>query len=184
MADRTTRRPLPALIALLALTMLTALVWWRVLNRTGTSASTHNPCATHSSIVVVLPQPTSVALTVYNSTQRSGLAKTTSKVLAKDGFKVLGYGNDPGALPVPGVAEIRFTPDQSAGATLLSYYVPGAKLVQLDPSSDSKIVLSLGLKFASLATPASAQAALSSAHASQAPPGTTPTPTPTPTSTC
>ena len=33
MASTTVRRPLPALIALLALLLLTGIVWWRVINR-------------------------------------------------------------------------------------------------------------------------------------------------------
>ena len=60
MAEGTVRRPLPALIALLALTLLTALVWWRVLHRGGSS---------HPEFLCdrgprwsLLPQPASVSL--------------------------------------------------------------------------------------------------------------------------
>jgi len=182
MAEGTKRRPLPALICLLALTLLTALVWWRVIHRGVTSTATaKNPC-TSQSTPTVLPQASSVTITVYNATNRTGLAKTTAKVLGTDGFKVAVFANDPSGLPVAGVAEIRFSADQKNSAALLSYYLPGAKMVPLDASSDSKLVVSLGANFKAVALPSAAHAAMTSAHVSQAAPG--PTRTPSPTSTC
>ncbi len=181
MADGTRRRPLPALICLLALTLLTALVWWRVLHRGVSTASTKSPC-TSQSTPTVLPQAASVTITVYNTTSRTGLAKTTAKVLGSDGFKVALFANDPAGLPVAGVAEIRYSADQKNGAALLSYYLPRAKLVALDASSDSKLVVALGANFTAVAPPSSAHAAMTSAHVSQAAPG--PAQTPSPTSSC
>jgi hypothetical protein len=181
MAEGTKRRPLPALICLLALTLLTALVWWRVLHRGTDNATAKNPC-TSLSVPTVLPQPARVSVTVFNGTNRTGLAKTTAKVLSTDGFKIVLYGNDPGSLPIAGVAEIRFTADQKDGATLLSYYLPGAKMVALDASSDSKLVVSLGAKFKGVTSASAARAAMTSAHVSQAAVGTSPSPSPT--STC
>lgn len=93
MAEGTTRRPLPALICLLALTLLTALVWWRVLNRSDSHASTASHCST-TAAPLVLPRPPGVSVTVLNSTNRAQLAKKTAAVLAADGFVILTYGND------------------------------------------------------------------------------------------
>jgi len=181
MAEGTVRRPLPALICLLALTLLTALVWWRVLNRNDSHAATNNTCTT-TTAPVVLPQPSSVSVTVLNSTNKALLAKKTAAVLTKDGFAITSYGNDTGHAPVAGVAEIRFTADQQPGANLLSYYFAGARMVPLAAGADSTLVVAVGAKFVTVAAPATVQAAINAAHASQAPPGaktTAPVATPT-----
>ena len=181
MAEGRACRPLPALIALLALTLLTALVWWRVLNRGGHSHSSSCPSR---AAVVVLPQPASVSLSVYNSTNRSGLAKATAKVLTTDGFKVLGWQNDPANQVIQGVAEIRYSLDQKTNATLVAYYFPGAKLVQYQAETDSKLVVSLGTKFVKVASPQDVRSALDVARVSQAPSGHTVAPGPSPSASC
>jgi hypothetical protein len=181
MAEGTARRPLPALIALLALTLLTALVWWRVLNRGG--ASSAKSCSNQAA-AVVLPQPASVTLSVYNSTNRTGIAKATAKILSTDGFKVLGYQNDPANQVIQGIGEIRYTLDQKNGATLLAYYFPGAKLVQYTAQTDSKLVVSLGTRFTKVATAATVHTALTGAQVSQAPTGSRTSATPSPTNSC
>lgn len=173
MADVTTRRPLPALICLLALTLLTALVWWRVINRSDSHATTASKSCTTAPAPVVLPRPNALSVTVYNSTNRALLAKNTAAVLAKDGFTIAGYGNDTATTKVAGIAEIRYSADQQPGANLLTYYFRGAKLVPLAAGSDSKLVVALGAKFVAVATPAAVQAAINDAHASQAPVGST-----------
>ena len=181
MAEGTARRPLPALIALLALTLLTALVWWRVLNRGGSSHASSCP---NRSAAVVLPQPSAVSLSVYNSTNRSGLAKATAKVLTADGFKVLGYQNDPANQVIQGVAEIRYSLDQKTNATLVAYYFPGAKLVQYQTETESKLVVSLGTKFTKVAPAQDVHAALTQAHVSQAPSGRSSSPVPSTSTSC
>lgn len=167
MAEGTARRPLPALIALLALTLLTALVWWRVLNRGG--GSSHPSSCAGRTAAIVLPQPAAVSLSVYNSTTRTGLAKATAKVLTADGFKVLGWQNDPANQVIQGVAEIRYSLDQKTNATLVAYYFPGAKLVQYQAETESKLVVSLGTKFVKVTPQPDVRAALAQAHVSQAP---------------
>jgi hypothetical protein len=180
MAEGTARRPWPALIALLALTLLTALVWWRVLNRGG--ASSAKSCSNQAA-AVVLPQPASVTLSVYNSTTRTGIAKAAAKVLSTDGFKVLGYENDPANQVIKGVGEIRYTLDQKNGATLLAYYFPGAKLVQYTAQTDSKLAVSLGTQFTKVTPATTVHTALAAAHVSQAPVHST-SATPSPTNSC
>ena len=170
---RPQRRPLPALICLVALTLLTALVWWRVLNRDSGSAHTSSSCEKPKTSQTVLPRPETVTVFVLNSTNRGGLAKSTATALGKVGFKVSGYGNDTGNPVISGVAEIRFSPDQKPGATLLGYYITHAKLVQLPTSSSQKLEVSLGNQFNAVATAAGAARAMQAAN-------TTVSPTPSP----
>jgi hypothetical protein len=181
------RRPLPALVVIAALTLLTALVWFRVLHRgTGTHVTATKPCPTPSaSTPSVLPQPQLVTLIVLNSTTKNGLAAGAKKVLLKDGFKVSQSTNDGAAYgghgSLPGVGEIRYGPSAKAAATVLSYYIPGATLVATDSSSTS-VILSLGTKYTAPAPAASVSAALASRHLSVT--STAPTPSPTSSASC
>jgi LytR cell envelope-related transcriptional attenuator len=169
MSSPTKRRPLPALVLLIALTLLTSLVWWRVLHRDNGQAAAGGKCPTPASSAAVLPRPASIDVSVLNSTTRTGLARTTATTLTKLGFKVAGYGNDNPKVHVAGVAEIRFGPNQKKDAALLAYYFPGAKLVPLAADPLEKVVVSLGTKFKAVATARTAGAAMSSAHISLAP---------------
>ncbi|PZS16381.1 MAG: hypothetical protein DLM57_10475, partial [Pseudonocardiales bacterium] len=166
------RRPLPALILLVALTLLTSLVWWRVLHRDDGNAVAKVKCPTPTPSASVLPRPASVEVSVLNSTSRAGIAKATATTLTKNGFKVAGYGNDNPKVHVAGIAEIRFGPNQKKDAALLAYYFPGAKIVPLAADPVGKVVVSLGLKFKAVATSAAAQAAMKAQHVSLAPTGT------------
>jgi hypothetical protein len=160
------RRPLPAIVLLAALTLLTALVWWRVLNN-GTSTGSATSCPTTAAHA--LPNPADVTLTVLNSTQRAGLAKSASTALTKLGFQVSGYANDIGHAAIKGVGEVRYGADQKAAADLLTFYVPGATEVALGANSEGKLVLSLGQAFRAPRTTPQAAAAMSSANVSAAP---------------
>ena len=182
------RRPLPALVAIAALTLLTALVWFRVLHRgTGSAATTPKACPTPTvtSTPSVLPKPNLVTLIILNSTNRNGLAAGAKKALVKDGFKVGEVTDDSttygGHGTITGVAEIRYGPSAAAAATLLTYYLPGATLVATD-SSASSVIVALGNKYKAPAVAASVSAALLSAHATTA--TTTPSSRPTPSPTC
>ncbi|MDT4936638.1 MAG: hypothetical protein QOG80_309 [Pseudonocardiales bacterium] len=168
MTEVHTRRPLPALICLLALTLLTALVWWRVLNRDSGGAQAKSSCTTQTT-QTTLPPTSSVSLSVLNSTQRKGLAKATAATLGKLGFKINGYAND--SHPIAGVAEIRFGPDQKDAATLLGYYFPRSTLVPLPATSQGKVVVSLGSKYTAVTSAAKVKAALAAAHVRVAAPG-------------
>jgi hypothetical protein len=171
MVAPTTRRPLPALILLIALTLLTSLVWWRVLHRDSgnTSTNAHCPSPVPSS---ALPRPSSVSVSVLNSTNRAGIAAATATKLTNLGFKVAGYGNDNPRVHVTGIAEIRFGPAQSKDASLLGYYFHGAKLVALKADPAGKVVVSLGKKFKAVANSGTAKAAMLAAHVTLVPTGT------------
>jgi hypothetical protein len=184
MASPTKRRPLPALILLVALTLLTSLVWWRVLQRGDGHASAKAPCPTPSATPDVLPQPGSVSVSVLNSTSHAGIAKAAAATLTKIGFKVTGYANDLPNVHVAGVAEIRFGPDQKKDAALLSYYFPGAKLVAVKADPTGIVVVSLGAKFKVVATSTAVKAAMKVAHISLAPTHAPTSPSPSGSASC
>ncbi|HEY2272534.1 MAG TPA: LytR C-terminal domain-containing protein [Jatrophihabitantaceae bacterium] len=174
------RRPLPALAFIGALSLLTALVWFRVLHRSDgtppatTSSSTHSACpspspssSTPPAPPTVLPVSHKVSVIVLNSTNRNGIAGATTKVLRKDGF-VTGKATDDsqsygGHGQIKQVAEIRYAPSQLPGATLLSYYFPQAKLVPLD-SAKARIYVALGNKFKKVAAKKAVHRALTRDH--------------------
>lgn len=164
MASTLTRRPLPALVSLLALLLLTGLVWLRVLHRGG-SSSDHKatPCPTPTARTVgTLPAPATITLSVLNSTNRSGIAAKARTALLNDGFKVpADAANDTKFKnKIPGTAQIRFGPTGKQAATLVRYYFPGAVLVTT-PSKSATVVVSLGAKYRTISSPKAVQAALS-----------------------
>jgi hypothetical protein len=181
------RRPLPALIFLLGLSLLTALVWWRVIHRSDSGnhkASDKKTCQSTTSNVV--PQPGSVSVKVLNSTERLHLARNTATTLGKLGFHITGYSQDDPSVVVNGVAEIRYGTKATAGATLLSFYLPDATLVPTQ-SADSVVTVSLGTKYKSVATTAQAKKAMADKHVTQLPARANRaavTPTPTATASC
>lgn len=194
------RRPLPALVFLVALTLLTALVWWRVLNRDDSHATGESSCPTSASTATTtaaheLPRPPQVHVTVLNSTNRTGLAHSVATALGKDGFKVAKPANDDGPV-IKGVGEIRYRPQAHAAAILLSYYVPDAKLVPVTSGSATTpaLVVSLGKAYKKLATPKAVRAQMRADNRSWAPTtaasgsasttGTAGTASPSPQSTC
>lgn len=173
-----TRRPLPALAFLLGLALLTALVWWRVIHRGGeahageahTTVAAPTSCSASPAHTTPLPLPAAITVQVLNSTQRAGLAGMVGQILTQDGFVSAGApGNDDLSkhAAVAGVAEIRYGSAGQAGATLLSYYVPGATLVADATRTTAVIDLALGAKFSALAAPADVTKALAAAHLTQ-----------------
>jgi hypothetical protein len=176
MATSNARRPLPALAFLLALSLLTALVWWRVLHRSDTAKASVTATCTASApatpTISAVPAPAAVTVTVLNSTQKTGLAAQVTGFLAADGFKVGTPANDLTArAPVTGIAEIRYGPTGAAAAKLLSFYVPGATLVP-DGRTDASVDLAVGAKYTAVLSTASVASALAAAKVSQLPPPT------------
>src|SRR5262249_17197445 len=159
------RRPLPALVFIGALSLFTALVWFRVLHRNDDTAHSAAPeCPTSpttstspspSSSTPVVPFPHKVSVLVLNSTNRDGIAGDTSKALRKLGFKVAKAADDSATYGghglIKGVAEIRYAASALPGATLLKYYFPHAQLKATD-SSSNEIMIALGAKFNQFAT--------------------------------
>ncbi len=161
MASTVKRRPLPALIALLALLLLTALVWWRVLNRSDASGDQAKPCPTPTP-AARLPGPDAITVAVFNATTRSGIAAKARSALIDDGFKVPSPASNVTKKQVNKIkssAEIRYAPAARKGALLLRYYFPGATMVPTQTKSTT-ISVSLGTKYKSVATAKAVQAAL------------------------
>jgi len=163
MTEAHRRRPVPAIVCLIALTLLTALVWWRVLNRDeGSGAAAGCTPADRN----VLPRPDTIDLIVLNSTGKPGLAKGAAAALRKQGFTVTSVGNDTGHKAIQNIGEIRFSPDQQAAATLLGYFFPGATSLPLTAAKPDRLIISLGKTFKTLRSLASVQAALAKDHRS------------------
>lgn len=172
------RRPLPALAFIAALCVLTAVVWFRVLHRTGpTGTAAGTPCPTPSVTAAatgrgVLPVPGQVSVRVLNSTTRPGLAATTRTELQRRGFTVVGIGNDGPAYgghgQLRGVGEIRYASAGFAAARLVSFYFPHAAL-RRTAAAGGAVVVSLGTGFHALAPQAAVTAAIRAAHLTQRP---------------
>jgi hypothetical protein len=173
MASTVTRRPLPAVVALLALLILTAIVWWRVLNRgngapaasgpgpcSSTSARAH-PSPSPSPSRAALPDPQSVTVWVLNSTFRAGIAGKAQAALVRDGFRSSRpAGNDLAHQnKIKSVAQIRFGRGERAAARLVRYYLPGARLVKTHHKRPV-VTISLGRHYRRVATPAQVRSAM------------------------
>ena len=150
MASTITRRPLPALISLVALLLLTALVWWRVMNRdTGESQAQARTCPTPTATVAAaaprtLPPQKSVDVLVLNATAKSGIATKARTTLLADGFtSSLRATNDTSTAKVTGPAQIRYSAANKPGALLLQYYFPGATLTQVSTAT-AQVTVALG----------------------------------------
>lgn len=175
----TARRPLPALVFLLILALLTAIVWWRVIHRVSSEASAAKPSPSCSpAAVTVVPPPTTVTVHILNATNRQGLAAGVRSKLAKAGFVVADIGNDD--VPIAGVAEIRYGPAGRAAGKLVAYYFPAATLIG-SARTDNQVEIALGAKFTAVSTTAIVKQAMARDHVTQAavpPPGTLSTPSP------
>jgi hypothetical protein len=163
-ASTLTRRPLPALVSLVALLLLTGLVWWRVLHRGGASAeSTACPSPTVT-VSETLPAQEQVTVLVLNATNRAGIAGKARTSLTDDGFKSpRPAGNDRPHVHVRGVAEIRYAPALAKQAKLLAYYFPGARMVP-KTTKYTAVVVSLGDRYKRVASPQAVTAALAKNH--------------------
>lgn len=182
MANGVLRRPLPALLSLVALLLLTAIVWWRVLHRDDSSANssgscpTPSPSATHST--AGLPAASSIIVSVLNSTKRNGIAGGVRTTLIADGFRVPGKAtNDPSPTKAKntGTAQIRYGPTGKAAADHLRYYFPGANLVPTT-SKTATVVVALGAKYHAVPSKTAVAAAMKKASVTvaSAAPGTAP----------
>jgi hypothetical protein len=152
---RRTRRPVPALILLVALSVLTLVVWYRVLHRGADPANAQNSCQSVPTLAAIKLDPRTVKLRVYNSTDHVGLAKSAADQLRKRGFSIATTSNDPlgGGRRVQGIGELRYGPGGANQALLTSLYFPGIRLAQ-DPRTDAIVDVAIGPDYKSVATAA------------------------------
>jgi hypothetical protein len=177
MASTVKRRPLPALVALLALLLLTSLVWWRVLNRSGGSTHTAKPCPVVTPSVR-LPAPESLTVAVLNGTTKTGIAGRARTTLIADGFNVPRLASNVPKKRVNKIklpAEIQYGPAARQGALLLRYYFPGASMVATKSKSKT-ITVSLGTKYRAVASARAVTAALARDKTVAGTPSATPSP--------
>ena len=78
------------------------------------------------------PIPSEVKVNVYNTTYKTGLAKTVADAVRARGFKVKDVSNDPLRSMQMGTAVIRYGEEGDLAAALLQGHVPGAQLVKDD----------------------------------------------------
>lgn len=161
MASSSARRPLPAVIALAALLLLTGIVWLRVLNRdSGGGAAGSSSCPTSAPSGASLPAPNLVTVQVLNATDRSGIAEKARSTLVNDGFNSpRPADNDSPKVKIRGVAQIRYGRKGTTGAQLLHYYFPKAKLVPTR-SKSATVVVSLGQRYRGITSSSAVAAAL------------------------
>jgi hypothetical protein len=126
----------------------------------------------------VLPRTARVTVNVFNSTPTAGLAAETAQILTARGFVLNKIANDPLGEVLPGVGEIRYGAKGAPGAQLLTYYFPGAVLVD-DGRNGKRVDVSLGRGFVEIPSDAEVAAALAAPSPSPSGPGcVSPTPTP------
>lgn len=118
----------------------------------------------------ILPISSKVKVSVYNSTNKIGLAGDTAKVLKARGFIINEVGNDPMSRNVQGVAEIRYGRKGASRAQLLAFHFPGAVLVQ-DNRTGKIVDVVVGAAFTELEGEAQIAAAMASPSPSTSGPG-------------
>lgn len=95
------------------------------------------------------PIPSEVAVNVYNTTYRTGLAQEVGTELTGRGFKVKDVSNDPLRTLQMGTALIRYGEQGDLAAALLAQHVPGAEL-RRDTRADATIDLVIGNSYSAL----------------------------------
>lgn len=179
MAGASVRRPIPAVVFILLLSLLSAIVWYRVLNRTPASAekatttgtSTTSPSCTPKpatkttaksksttpartpakTVPVVWPRTSAVSVTVLNGTSRTGLAKSVAAQLKVRGFKIATITND--TVDTVTVTQVRYGPKLATAAKLVQLYLPGSRLVP-NSGKAATVTVSLGSSYSRLSTDA------------------------------
>jgi hypothetical protein len=167
------RSPLPVILLIVLALVVGVAGGWFIAGRDKGSPSaepsTSASCPSHSASSasgtpkpVVLPNPRTVKVNVYNATKRRGLARSTSIELAARGFVVGKVANDPLNKLIVGTAEIRYGTKGVSQARVVAAQVATPVMVQ-DRRTDTTVDFVIGEKFVSLNTPAQAAAALTAA---------------------
>lgn len=100
-------------------------------------------------VKVPAPRPASFRLNVYNNSDKVGLARTTSKALARRGYRIGTVANDPSQAPVRAPAEVRFGDKGYDAALMVAAMIPDTRMVH-DPRRDTSVDLALGPDFRGL----------------------------------
>jgi hypothetical protein len=172
MAGASVRRPIPAVVFILLLSLLSAIVWYRVLNRSPASTPTTKPSATTHACApkpatttgaktkagakapvkakaIVWPKATAVHVSVLNGSERAGLAKSVATQLKSRGFVIGAITNDTVQNLV--VTQVRYGARAATAAKLVQLYLPGSRLVP-NAGTTTTVTVSLGSAYKTLAT--------------------------------
>ena len=175
MAGASVRRPVPAVVFILLLSLLSAIVWYRVLNRPAATAKKATTPTTHAcptkpattskpatptsrsgtsspagtARAVAWPSASTVHLIVLNGTQRAGLAKSVAAQLKTRGFAITTVTND--TVDTASVTQVRYGPRLATAAKLVQLYLPGSRL-QPNASQATTVTVSLGSTYSRLST--------------------------------
>jgi hypothetical protein len=156
---RSGRRPILPLVFLLVLALAALVVWWNVFDTEGElEAEEAQACASASAAPPSL-DPTTVALRVFNATDRGGLAQEVAAALQERGFVVEEIANDPTEREVTGVGELRHGPRGNEAAAFVRLFLPQAGDF-LDTRATATVDVVIGPDFAGLAPPEDVDAAL------------------------
>jgi hypothetical protein len=123
------------------------------------SSAAHKTAVNPACNVAASPRtftPPDVAINVYNTTPREGLAAAVAKSLRNQGFHLANTGNDPMSAWIQDVALIRHGRAGAGGALLAMRWLPGAKITQ-DDRTDATVDVVLGTKFTAVSSPPKGQ---------------------------
>lgn len=157
MAGRRRRRRAAWILTFLFLILLGAGVygigylqgWWGGTPAGTTQGQTPGDDQT-STAPPALPDPADIAVNVYNTTERAGLANRTGEAVGALGYQVGDVGNEPTGETADGVGVVRFGPEGADAAQVVQEQLaPDAELVEVD-REDATVDLLLGPDFVEL----------------------------------
>jgi hypothetical protein len=167
---RSGRRPLPPLIFLLVLALVSVGVWWNVFRQDAELRAEQDAACAEAEAAPQALDPATVSVRVYNASDQAGLAQSVADDLAARGFTIAEIANDGSGREVTGVGEVRHGPSGKGTAAFVALYLPGAELYQ-DIRATKQVDLVLGPDFVigeSLATDDDVTAALAPAEEASA----------------
>ena len=122
---------------------------------------------------IKLPEPQDVKLSVYNATDKPGVATAVKDDFANRKFQIGKTGNDPAKKPVDSVAVLRYGPKVIGAAWLVNAYFLNEAKAEFDiKRTDDVIDVVIGPKFKQLATFTEGNQALAQKGNPILPPGT------------
>lgn len=163
---RSGRRPLPPIIFLLVLALVSVGVWWNVFRQDAELRAEQDAACAEAEAAPQALDPATVSVRVYNASDQAGLAQSVADDLGARGFTIAEVANDRSGQEVTGVGEVRYGPSGKGTAAFVALYLPGAELEQ-DIRATQQVDLVLGPEFVigeSLATDDDVTAALAPAE--------------------
>jgi len=150
--------------------------WWTI---GGSSPATAAICPVQT---VIDPELTNIS--VYNGTNRNGLAAAVAKELQRRDFRVLSIGTEEQSKPLRTVLEVRFGPDGRRAAHTVALQFPAQVKMVDDGREDETVDIVIGEKYKAMVSAKKGVAAIRPvARPAGCRPATTASPTPEPSAT-